>query len=101
MQFLRRVTLFLCTELGLAAAVFSQSEQTSPAPILEEIVVTATRVASNLQETPLSVSAFTAERLELSGIDAGRDLGIHVPNAVFAANPAGERASILIVRFSR
>jgi hypothetical protein len=62
MQFLRRVALFLGTELCLAANVFSQTVQTSDSPILEEIIVTATRVATNLQETPLSVAAFTAER---------------------------------------
>jgi iron complex outermembrane recepter protein len=54
---------------------------------LEEILVTAQRRETNLQQTPISISAFTAEELELSGIAAGRDLGIMVPNLV--ANPQG------------
>jgi outer membrane receptor protein involved in Fe transport len=53
---------------------------------LEEILVTATRRETNLQETPLSIQAFTAEQLELGGITNGRDLGIMVPNVVL--NPA-------------
>jgi iron complex outermembrane receptor protein len=54
---------------------------------LEEIVVTAQRRETNLQQTPISIQAFTAETLELSGIEQGRDLGIMVPNVVL--NPAG------------
>lgn len=54
---------------------------------LEEVVVTAQRRETNLQQTPISIQAFTAEDLELSGIEQGRDLGIMVPNVVL--NPAG------------
>jgi iron complex outermembrane receptor protein len=54
---------------------------------LEEIVVTATRRETDLQSTPLSIQAFSAEKLEISGIERGADLGIMVPNLV--ANPAG------------
>ncbi len=54
---------------------------------LEEIVVTAQRRETNLQETPISIKAFTSEELQLSGIEQGRDLGIMVPNVVL--NPAG------------
>jgi len=98
MQLLRRVTILLSIELCLAASVFSQTDQSSASPVLEEIIVTATRVATNLQETPLSVAAFTGERLELSGIESGRDLGIVVPNAVFAPGIGGERSSFMVIR---
>ncbi|HEY5567045.1 MAG TPA: TonB-dependent receptor [Gammaproteobacteria bacterium] len=54
---------------------------------IEEILVTATRRETNLQDTPISIQAFTAEALELAGIEQGRDLGIMVPNVVL--NPAG------------
>ncbi len=54
---------------------------------LEEIVVTAQRRETNLQQTPISIQAFSGEALELSGIKQGRDLGIMVPNVVL--NPAG------------
>jgi iron complex outermembrane receptor protein len=54
---------------------------------LEEIVVTATRRATDLQSTPLSIQAFSSEQLQLSGIQRGQDLGIMVPNLV--ANPQG------------
>ncbi len=54
---------------------------------LEQIIITAERRETNLQQTPMSVEAFTAETLELSGLEQGRDLGIMVPNVVL--NPAG------------
>jgi iron complex outermembrane receptor protein len=54
---------------------------------LEEIVVTAQRRETNLQTTPISIQAFSAEDLELGGIQTGADLGIMVPNLV--ANPSG------------
>jgi iron complex outermembrane receptor protein len=54
---------------------------------VEEVLVTATRRQTDLQSTPLSIQAFTAEKLELGGIQRGQDLGIMVPNLV--ANPQG------------
>ncbi len=56
---------------------------------LEEIVVTATRRETNLQETPVSIQAFTSEQLELGGITNGRDLGIMVPNVVLNPGTGG------------
>ena len=64
---------------------------------LEEILVTATRRETNLQDTSLSIRAFTAEELDLGGITNGRDLGIMVPNVVL--NPgAGGAQSVFRVR---
>jgi iron complex outermembrane recepter protein len=58
---------------------FAQSGQ------LEEIVVTAQRRETNLQETPMSVTAFSADELTNSGIQSGSELGIMVPNVVLNA----------------
>ena len=63
---------------------------------LEEIVVTATRRESDLQSTPLSIQAFTAEQLELGGITNGRDLGIMVPNVVLNPSTGGAQSRFAI-----
>jgi outer membrane receptor protein involved in Fe transport len=63
---------------------------------LEEILVTATRRETNLQDTPLSIQAFTAEELELGGITNGRDLGIMVPNVVLNPNTGGAQPNFYI-----
>jgi outer membrane receptor protein involved in Fe transport len=88
----------LAAVAALSTKVHAQTVSTDTAPALEEIVVTATRVATNLQQTPMSVQTFSTEDLELSGIDNGRDLGIMVPNAVLNASVHGERASRMIIR---
>lgn len=48
-----------------------------------EIVVTATRQATNLQDTPIAITAVTAQALEARGITNMGDLTSVVPNAQF------------------
>ncbi len=48
-----------------------------------EIVVTATRLATNLQDTPIAITAVTAEALEERGITGVGELTSLVPNAQF------------------
>ena len=77
----RTVRLGALSAAVVASLPFAASAQ------LEEIVVTATRRETDLQSTPLSIQAFSAENLEIGGIQRGQDLGIMVPNLV--ANPQG------------
>jgi outer membrane receptor protein involved in Fe transport len=63
---------------------------------LEEIVVTATRRETDLQSTPLSIQAFTAQQLELGGITNGRDLGIMVPNVVLNPSTGGAQSAFYV-----
>ena len=63
---------------------------------LEEILVTATRRETNLQDTSLSIRAFTAEELERSSITNGRDLGIMVPNVVLNPGIGGAQSMFRI-----
>ncbi len=63
---------------------------------LEEILVTATRRETSLQDTPVSIQAFTSEQLELGGITNGRDLGIMVPNVVLNPSTGGAQANFYI-----
>src|SRR6516162_7725198 len=88
---MRNVTLstsaLVAVMCGLPAPAFAQ---------LEEIVVTATRRETNLQDTPLSIQAFTAEQLELGGITNGRDLGIMTPNVVLNPNTGGAQSNFYV-----
>jgi iron complex outermembrane receptor protein len=65
---------------------------------LDEIVVSATRQETQLQQTPMSIQALTGEELELAGIDAGRDLGIMLPNVVLNPGPHGQRDPLMRIR---
>ncbi|MFC6979282.1 TonB-dependent receptor [Microbulbifer taiwanensis] len=50
------------------------------APVVEEVVVTATKRAESIQDVPISVSAFTGDYLENSGLSDLEDLGNIAPN---------------------
>jgi len=50
---------------------------------IEDIIVTATRQATNLQDTPIAITAVTSEALEERGITNIGDLTSVVPNAQF------------------
>lgn len=50
---------------------------------LEEVVVTARKREERLQETPISITAFTAEQIERPGLDDLTDLSRFAPNVVF------------------
>lgn len=53
---------------------------------LEEIIVTARYVEEDIQSTPLAISAFSGEELELRSIENVEDIGLVVPNAFFRRN---------------
>jgi iron complex outermembrane recepter protein len=56
---------------------------------LDEIVVTAQFRAESLQETPIAISAFTGENLEVKGLTNVTDLDAFVPNTVIQPLGAG------------
>ncbi len=59
---------------GLANA---QSERTA---VLEEVIVTAQRRESSLQDTPISISAFGSDELAQIGVFQAIDVGTYSPN---------------------
>lgn len=83
-----------------------QLPEKSPPPIspkkrgvqLEEIVVTAQRKASSLQDTPISIEAFGAEKLELRGIGGLEDLGANVPSMVVEPHPLSNTTLRITIR---
>ena len=61
---------------------------------LQEVVVTAQFRETRLQNTPIAITAFTAENLEVRGIDNVTDLDAFVPNAVIQPLGAGWGATM-------
>ena len=53
---------------------------------LDEIVVTARYREENIQTTPISISAFSGEELEIRSIENVEDIGLVIPNAYFRRN---------------
>ena len=88
-------TLFAAasTVAMLATAAQAQTQPAKPVTVaaagqpadntLEDIVVTATRQATNLQDTPIAITAVTSQALAQRGITSISDLTSTVPNAQF------------------
>ena len=71
-----KIFLFAVLATTLAVPAYSQG-------MLEEIVVTAQRREQNLQDVPVSVTAFTGAIVEQSNIRAARDYLTLTPNVAF------------------
>ena len=75
-------TLPIVTAVGFAMAIPMASNAASSGRQLEEIVVTAERQEASVQDTSISITAFTAEMLEDFGIRDQTDLQNFIPATV-------------------
>ena len=73
------------TALAAAAAAASADRGTT----IGELVVTAERRETNLQDTPIAVSAFSADTLKNEKLEGGNDLLLQVPNSNFTRSNFG------------
>jgi len=80
-------TLGLWANVGLAQQASSQDAGQQPSQGVEnglqEVVVTARYRTENLQSTPISITAFSAEDLQQQQLQNINDLGNTIPNAYF------------------
>ncbi|TNE67782.1 MAG: TonB-dependent receptor [Alphaproteobacteria bacterium] len=84
-----------------ASAQDNSDETKSSTPVLEEVIVTARKFQENLQDTPISVTALTANGLERRQITSTEDLDQATPNLSFSsAAPlaANQAQSVIYIR---
>ncbi len=74
------------------------AQDVAPSGGIEEIVVTAERREANLQDTPLAVTALTADALAASGVAVINDLAATVPNLTSTTGPQGSSDANFFVR---
>ncbi len=65
---------------------------------LEEVVVTAQKRTESLQDTPISMAAFTGDTLDRMGISSVIDIDKTVPNVVLNPFPASRTAVTAFIR---
>jgi outer membrane receptor protein involved in Fe transport len=93
--------------LMLPAIAFAQAEQPAEEQYSGDIVVTATRQSESLSKVPLSVSAFTQEKLDNRGVRDFADVIRQTPpptsRSAASTRPPAPRppASISTIRRSR
>jgi iron complex outermembrane receptor protein len=89
---MRRTALLAGTSLAFLAAAAAQAADTPidavPHNTIEEVVVTAQKVQTNLQKTPLAVTSISSATLESEHIDAPKDLDNIVPGMVVNTTPS-------------
>ena len=86
--------------LALAVAVGAGFSATAAlSQELEEVVVTAERRATELQDTPLSIIALTGETLEAKGVEDLMDLADFTPNlSIKPGRTGGSNAPVFSIR---
>ncbi|MEE8495546.1 MAG: TonB-dependent receptor [Xanthomonadales bacterium] len=94
----RNTTLVVSAISLLGSSIFPVTNAMAEGTVLEEITVTARKIEENLQDTPISVSAFTAEGLERRQIFSTEALDQVTPNLSFTNDTvlAGNNASSTI-----
>jgi outer membrane receptor protein involved in Fe transport len=77
---------------AISVAVFSQTFLASHSlfaqQAIDEILITSTRRETNVQDTPLAVSAISSEMLQVQSIENTQDLTSVVPNVQIYGGPA-------------
>jgi iron complex outermembrane recepter protein len=95
--FWKFLTLMLCLSAMLSPQAQAQTNTGTEFGI-EEVVVTARKREESLQETPISIQAFTADGLEKRGIENVSQIGNFTPNMTFdrAAAIGGSNSSAIV-----
>jgi len=91
------------TTLGLIALglLVVNSVYAQHTGVLEEVKVTARKVEENLQDVPISVTAFTGDTLERRQINSTADVGKITPNLQFTNNAplaGNNNSSVIFIR---
>ncbi len=85
--------------LNTALVTIAAMGATAHAQTLAEVVVTAERRATSLQQTPLSIQAFTSEALEEKGVDNIQDVTAFSPNfEIKGARGQGNNTPTFMIR---
>ena len=79
----------------------AQADEEAGLPVLEEVIVTARKREENVQQVPISISAFSGERLEFLGVEDLADLDRVTPNLQFDGTAAVSGSSVASTVFIR
>ncbi|MEP7244456.1 MAG: TonB-dependent receptor [Gammaproteobacteria bacterium] len=81
-----------------SSGVFAQ-DQPNEAPTLSEVTVTAQRQTQNIQDVPISITAFSQEEMQQNGLSEVKDYFMFTPNVSFTEDGEnGERSVGISIR---
>lgn len=73
-----------CTTFALALSTAAHA-----APVLEEVLVSATKRAESLQDVPISMIAMSGDSIKEMGVARGEEFAANMPAVTMAQNPIG------------
>lgn len=80
------------------ASLLSYTMGVSAQMALEEVVVTAQKKSESLQDTPISLTAFSEDQLEKEGINGLSDLSANVPSMTVQPFPINNSTLVIYIR---
>ena len=94
----RRLALAVsASTLAMSAPAFAQAQDAAAdAGGIEEIVVTAQKVAENVQDVPIAITALTSSRLEATGTTSLEGLTQLVPSVTFRKGTTSANSAIVM-----
>ena len=88
----RAIQSLLLASVTALLAPLALAQQGSP--MLEEILITATKRTESLSDVPLSVAVLSGKALADAGIENADDIGRYIPNTIISSN--GAATSVVI-----
>lgn len=85
--------LAAASQLAWPAMSIAAAAETASSGALEEVVVTATRRSERLQDVPISVTAFSQEKMDAQGLRSIDDVTRLTPGVAFSRNGTGSSAN--------
>lgn len=80
------LSLPAAAQTGAAANQDYSAQKTSSNRLLEEVVVTARKRTESVQDVPISIAAFSSEKLDAIGIETAQQLNKITPGLVFGSS---------------
>ena len=91
------VTVSVLSALILPASAWADEPAPAENPVLEEVLVSASRRVESLQDVPMSVSAFSSDFFQDTGVNQLGDLEQYTPNFRISAS-TDSRSTIIRIR---
>lgn len=95
---INKIRLAIITALAANSGFFADTAVAQDGPVLEEIIITSTRRATDVQDVPLAVTALTGEALAVQNIENLEDLTAVVPNVLIAGSNFGTTSALFYMR---
>lgn len=92
------LTSVLTASVALSTSGHAQEQKKASVTALEEVIVTAERRDENLQATPLSITALSADEIQKRGIANTQDLMTTIPGVSGFESPGARGAATYSVR---